>query len=59
MKDEYAGKIIYEDEFFKSKMYSLKTVDGNEKGLIKVIIHLLDLMNIKIHEPIKKLLGII
>ena len=35
MKDEYAGKIIYEGEFLKSKMYSLKTVDGGEKSTHK------------------------
>ena len=35
MNDEYAGKIIYEGEFLKSKMYSLKTVDGNEKSTNK------------------------
>ena len=32
MKDEYAGKIIYEGKFLKSKMYSLKAVDGGEKS---------------------------
>ena len=32
MKDEYAGKIIYEGEFLKSKMYSIRTVDKNEKS---------------------------
>ena len=37
MKDEYAGKIIYESEFFlKSKIYSLKTVVGGEKSTHKV-----------------------
>ena len=35
MKDEYAGKVIYEGEFLKSKMYSLKTVDGGEKSTHK------------------------
>ena len=35
MKDEYAGIIIYEGEFLKSKMYSLKTVDGGEKSTHK------------------------
>ena len=59
MKDEYAGIIIYEGEFLKSKMYSLKTVDGGEKTLIKDIIHLLGMTSMNIHEPIKKLLGII
>ena len=32
MQDEYAGKIIYEGEFLKSKMYSIRTVDKNEKS---------------------------
>ena len=59
MKDEYAGKIIYEGEFLKSKMYLLKTADGDEKSLIKDIINLLGTANMNIHEPIKKLLGII
>ena len=59
MKDEYAGIIIYEGEFLKSKMYSLKTVDGGEKTLIKDIINLLGMTSMNIHEPIKKLLGII
>ena len=35
MKDEYAGKIIFEGEFLKSKIYSLKTVDGGEKSTHK------------------------
>ena len=34
-KDEYAGIIIYEGEFLKSKMYSLKTVDGGGKSTHK------------------------
>ena len=35
MKDEYAGEIIYEGEFLKSKMYSLKALDGGEKSTHK------------------------
>ena len=35
MKDEYAGKIIYEGEFLKSKIYSLKTAVGGEKSTHK------------------------
>ena len=35
MKDEYARKIIYEGEFLKSKIYSLKTVAGGEKSTHK------------------------
>ena len=36
MKHEYAGKIIYEGYFLKSKIYSLKTVVGGEKSTHKV-----------------------
>ena len=36
MKDEYARKIIYEGEFLKSKIYSLKPVVGGEKSTLKV-----------------------
>ena len=35
MEDEYAGKTIYEREFLKSKMYSLKIVDGGKKSTHK------------------------
>ena len=35
MKDEYAGKVFYEGKFLKSKIYSLKTVDGGEKSTHK------------------------
>ena len=35
MRDEDAGKIIYENEFLKSKMYSLKTVEGGKKSYHK------------------------
>ena len=35
MEDEYTGKIIYESEFLKSRIFSLKTVDGNEKSTHK------------------------
>ena len=35
MKDEYGGKIIYEITALKSKMYSTRDVNNNEKGVHK------------------------
>ena len=35
MKDEYGGVIIYEFVGLKSKMYSIKKIDGNESSTVK------------------------
>ena len=35
MKDEYPGKIIYETTILKSKMYSIRDVNKNEKSIHK------------------------
>ena len=35
MQDEYGGKIICEITTLKSKMYSIRTVDKNEKSIHK------------------------
>ena len=35
MRDEYGGKIIYETTILKSKIYSIRTVDKNEKIIHK------------------------
>ena len=35
MKDEYGGVIIYEIVGLKSKMYSIKKIDGNESSTVK------------------------
>ena len=59
VKDEYGGKIIYETTILRSKNYSIRTVwIKMKKSYTKVIIHLLDMMNMKIHALIKKLLTI-
>ena len=35
MKDEYGGKIICETTTLKSKMYSIRDVKNNKKGILK------------------------
>ena len=35
MKDEYAGKYVIEAVILGPKMYSIRTVDGNEKSIHK------------------------
>ena len=35
MKDEYHGEIIYETTILKSKIYSIRTVDKNDKIIHK------------------------
>ena len=48
MKDDYGGKIICEITTLKSEMYSIRDVKNNEKAYLKVIIHILVIMNLMI-----------
>ena len=57
MKDEYGGKIIYEVNALKSKMYSIQNVNNDEKSIHKGLNFSL-MKNLKIHILIKKLLDI-
>ena len=60
MKDEYGGTAIYEYIGLKSKMYSICDIHNDEKSVyIRGIILILNLMNLKIHTLMKKLLDMI
>ena len=59
MKDEYAAIPVYEYIGLKSKMYSTAMYVIMKKVCIKDIVLILNMINLKIHTLIKKLLNII
>ena len=56
MKDEFGGVIVDEFIALKSKMYSMKKIDGKEYNAAKWVNIATDLTNLKIFCLIKKLL---
>ena len=57
MKDEFVGVIIIEFVGLKSKMYSIKKIDGKEHNTAKGLLQL-NLIILKMFHLIKKLLDI-
>ena len=56
IKDEFSGVIVDEFVGFKSKMYSIKKIDGKESNNAKGVNITTNLMNLKMFYLIKKLL---
>ena len=56
MKDKFGGVIVDEFIALKSKMYSMKKIDGKEYNAAKWVNIATDLTNLKIFCLIKKLL---
>ena len=59
MKDKYEETAIYEYVGLKPKMYSIHDMHNLEKSDIRGIILILNMMILKIHTLIKKLLDMI